>query len=199
MRLKTSLLVLFLALGSFGQELTPFVDARVTSVIDGDTLAIRIDGGKEVRLRLRGVNAPEREQRFGPEARERLVSKILNKDVRAEFSKVDNLGRVLARVIFEGEDIAEWQLTEGFGWVFTHYVNELTDEDRQIYEQALNKRKLAAKDFVRQGARLTWNFRVANKIDESRRHHRWCRSNSRPPNHRKSSNTQLLPAVMHWI
>ncbi|HVF47804.1 MAG TPA: thermonuclease family protein [Pyrinomonadaceae bacterium] len=167
--LKALIPLIFLAANSFGQQLMPYVDGRVTSVIDGDTLIITTSGGKEVRLRLQGVNAPEREQPFGPEARQRLVAKVLNKDVRAEFTKVDNLKRVLAKVIFDGTDIGEEQLRDGFGWYYTHFANELSDEDRDTYKQAVNEAKTAGKGLWSDKSPVSpLSFRTANKIDESR-------------------------------
>lgn len=84
--------------------------ALVTSVSDGDTVHASI-GGREERVRLIGVNAPEisrpglgiREQPYGREAKEYTARHLLGKKVWLEFDvrERDRYGRLLAYVWLE--------------------------------------------------------------------------------------------------
>lgn len=68
------------------------VKAHVVEVIDGDTFKT-----KNI-IRLEGVDAPELDQSGGKEAKQKLESLILNKDITYEEKARDNFGRILAQV-----------------------------------------------------------------------------------------------------
>lgn len=71
-----------------------YEDSRVVSVPDGDSLQL-VDGR---RVRLLGIDAPERDRCMADEARERLRSFALRKIVRLEDTVTDDYGRILANV-----------------------------------------------------------------------------------------------------
>ncbi|VVA44478.1 Thermonuclease [Candidatus Roizmanbacteria bacterium] len=66
---------------------------KVIEVIDGDT--VRLETGE--KFRFLGIDAPEINVRWGPEAKEFVVKTLLNKKVRVEFDqiKLDRYGRLL--------------------------------------------------------------------------------------------------------
>lgn len=74
---------------------------RVVSVVDGDSLQL-FDGR---RVSLLGLDAPERDQCMGSEAREKLIQMTLGKHVRLKNIVTDDYGRILAHVIVEEPDI----------------------------------------------------------------------------------------------
>lgn len=69
----------------------------VTSVPDGDSL--QLSDGR--RVRLLGIDAPERNQCMATEAREKLRSLVMKKKVKLEDTMTDDYGRILANVIVE--------------------------------------------------------------------------------------------------
>lgn len=69
----------------------------VTSVPDGDSLQLA-DGR---RVRLLGIDAPERDQCMATEAREKLRSLVMGKIVKLEDTVTDDYGRILANIIVE--------------------------------------------------------------------------------------------------
>ncbi len=75
---------------------------RVVSVPDGDSLQLK-DGR---RIRLLGVDAPERGRCMATEARDKLVELALGKRVRLKNVVTDDYGRTLATVIVE--DFGTW-------------------------------------------------------------------------------------------
>ena len=56
---------------------------RVTKVVDGDTIDVAIDSGP-IRVRLHGIDTPERGQPWGTEATEWLRTRVQGKDVELE-------------------------------------------------------------------------------------------------------------------
>lgn len=92
---------------------TPADDAptfRVVDVIDGDTFTV---GAGATRVRLIGVNTPEHDECYGPEAAAGLVDLIGDRTVRlaTDVEQTDQYGRLLAYVyvddVFVNEALAE--------------------------------------------------------------------------------------------
>jgi micrococcal nuclease len=75
---------------------------RVVSVPDGDSL--QLSDGR--RVRLLGIDAPEKGRCLAEEARQKLSSLVLSKHVRLKDIVTDDYGRVLAIVIVE--DFPTW-------------------------------------------------------------------------------------------
>jgi endonuclease YncB( thermonuclease family) len=109
------LLVLFLAAtAAFGFELV--------RVVDGDTFVAAEDGGDEVRFRLWGVDAPELDQPFGVEARERAED-LLSDGFTINPVNIDRYGRVVAIVVLpSGDELQTMLLLSGHAWHSTFYA-----------------------------------------------------------------------------
>lgn len=83
--------------------------ARVTRVVDGDTIDVTIDHGMRVyseqRVRILGVDTPERGQENYREASEFTRSKLEGKDIIIQTYKGDSFGRYLANVYYLEDNI----------------------------------------------------------------------------------------------
>ena len=90
----------------------------VTHVSDGDTLWVRLEGGagKPVKLRLQGIDAPERCQPWGPQAAAALRGHVLQRRVRVQTGATDAYQRTMARVSLDGEDLGAWMTRQGHAW-----------------------------------------------------------------------------------
>ena len=88
----------------------PTGPAELVDVVDGDTLDVRV-GGVVERVRLIGVNAPERGECFYAEATERLVDLLDDGSLRLESdtSDRDQYGRLL-RYVWAGETLVNERL-----------------------------------------------------------------------------------------
>ena len=162
-----TVILLLIVASVVSQELIPFVEGTVTAVTDGDSFVIKSDEGKFFHVRLHGVAAPEKQQPFGMESLKKLSSKILGKRVRVDFKLTDDLARVLGKVVIEDEDVGLEQLRAGLGWYFTHYINELNDDDRLLYPQAADEAKSSRLGLWGDAKPVSpWAYRVANKINE---------------------------------
>lgn len=90
---------------------------EVTRVSDGDTLWLRPDGGgKPLKLRLQGIDAPERCQSGGAQAREALRARVLGQRVEATVHARDVYGRLLVTLHLGGTDVAAALVAEGLAW-----------------------------------------------------------------------------------
>lgn len=152
-------------------DLTPFYDARVLSVLDGNTLSVRNETtNQQSYVRLRGIDAPESQQPYGAAARQRLASLVAGKSVRIEFKGTDRMGTVEGRILLNGEDINLAQLRAGLAWFHTIYGNELSDEQRKLYQEAETEARKARRGLW-QDAEPTapWQYRAAKQIGDDPR------------------------------
>lgn len=93
--------------------------ARVTRVVDGDTVWVKpLDGGKYRKLRIEGIDAPEICQEGGLASREALSVRILDKTVSVEVHRFDDYGRALVRLELDGDDVARWLVVQGQAWSY---------------------------------------------------------------------------------
>jgi endonuclease YncB( thermonuclease family) len=125
-------LVLAISFPSFAAELV----GRVTAVQDGDSIIVLDDTFTEHRVRLGGIDAPERSQAYGQAAKKSLSSMVFGNTVRVVWEKTDPYGRTVGKVLFNGQDINLKQIQSGYAWHYRQYQSEQRLEDREAYAQA---------------------------------------------------------------
>lgn len=111
-----------LAAGLLGLALpcTAF-EGVVTRVTDGDTLWVRpAEGGKPRKLRVQGIDAPERCQLWGREATAQLTELVQGQTVRAQEGPFDDHGRRLVRLYRGDLDIGAWMVRQGHAWSYRY-------------------------------------------------------------------------------
>lgn len=105
-------------------------------IIDGDTIAILSPGKEQVRIRLAGIDAPEKSQPFGQVSKENLSRMVFGQNVYLEGNKNDRYGRWVRKVIVNGQDTNLEQIRAGLAWHYKRFEREQTDEDRSDYAAA---------------------------------------------------------------
>jgi micrococcal nuclease len=100
----------------------PPFEAVVTHVSDGDTVWVRTDPtpdapqGRRIKLRLLGLDAPERCQPRGPEATAALMASVQGQRVTVQRTATDDHGRGLATLWLDGVDVGAQLVAEGHAW-----------------------------------------------------------------------------------
>lgn len=90
---------------------------RVTRVSDGDTLWVQAQPGrKPIKVRLVGIDAPERCQAHGDAASAALRSMALGREVTVRRHATDDYGRALGTLWIDGRDVAATLVREGHAW-----------------------------------------------------------------------------------
>ncbi len=94
------------------------IAGTVVHVTDGDTLWLKPDaaGERPFKLRLAGIDAPERCQSGGAQAGAALAGRVLHKRVQAVTRATDDFQRAVATVRLDGEDIGAWLVLQGHAW-----------------------------------------------------------------------------------
>jgi endonuclease YncB( thermonuclease family) len=112
------------------------LQGKVVSVADGDTLTILDDKKTQHKIRLQGIDAPEKAQAFGQKSKQSLNQLVHSKMVTVEFEKKDKYGRTVGKVLLNGTDVCLEQIKLGMAWHYKQYQSEQSKEDRDTYAQA---------------------------------------------------------------
>ena len=117
--------------------------AKVQRVVDGDTVHVIDKAGKKFKVRLTGIDAPEKNQPYGLAATYKLTEILINKLVLLKSKPnngkpytVDRYKRVLAKIILDGRDINLSQVLTGYAWHFKRYQKQQSPSDRELYSEA---------------------------------------------------------------
>lgn len=116
---------------------------KAVGIADGDTITVLTTKNESVRVRLAGIDAPEKGQPFGHAAKEHLAASVFEKNVEIHYKKYDRYGRVVGKVVLDGIDICLKQIRDGFAWHFKKYVAEQEPADQLLYAES---EKLARKE-----------------------------------------------------
>lgn len=112
------------------------LEGRVVGVRDGDTLDLLTAANEQVRVRLAGIDAPEMGQAYGNVARRALSALAYNRMARVEWSKQDDYGRVVGKVLVRDADVNLQLIRRGLAWHYKRYAAEQSATDRERYATA---------------------------------------------------------------
>jgi endonuclease YncB( thermonuclease family) len=106
-------------------------------IADGDTLTVLDDAKVQHKIRLHGVDAPEKGQAFGTKVRENLAVKVYGKTVRFEVVDVDRYLCQLVRNYLSDRFINLEMVHDGFAWRCFRYdkTGAFTDAEREAREK----------------------------------------------------------------
>jgi micrococcal nuclease len=106
---------------------SPVLTGKVSRVIDGDTVDVVLASGL-IRVRLQGIDAPERNQPGGRAAQRWLQKRLQGRVVYLEPVSQDRYDRMVA-VVFDGEvDINQELVTAGYAWAYRRYMKRSNAE-----------------------------------------------------------------------
>lgn len=121
---KLLLLLLFVTLFIACNPDPYTVKGEVTSVADGDTFTMKTVTGERIKVRLYGIDAPERGQDYGTKSRQYLNDMIYGKVVEVKVQDTDQYGRTLGIVFVDGVNVNEKMVAEGLAWYYRHFVDD---------------------------------------------------------------------------
>jgi endonuclease YncB( thermonuclease family) len=143
---------------AWGHELT----GRVVNVTDGDTVTVLGAGRQTTKVRLMGIDAPERKQAFGTKAKEALAERVAGQDVTVIWKKRDRYGRIIGKIMMGSRDIDLEMVETGMAWHYANFAKEQEPADRTKYagaEYAARSAKLGL--WVDASPIAPWEFRKA--------------------------------------
>ena len=135
------LLALSFAVGFLSAN-TPLENIRV---VDGDTIRAEAKG-KEIKIRLVEIDAPEMNQPFGAQSKNFLNRLLYEKDVTLISQGEDRYGRVLGNLFSNELNVNMLMVKFGFAWVYDKYAKNSSLYEYQDQAKAENLGLWQAKD-----------------------------------------------------
>jgi endonuclease YncB( thermonuclease family) len=140
----------FISLILYSPALADTLQGKVIKVADGDTVTIVDNQGQKHRIRLTGIDAPEKDQPYGNVSTQSLVELVSVKTVTIEYEKRGRYKRIVGKILVDppGEvfcmaldcvkkvDAGLEQIKSGLAWHYKYYQMEQSEEDRRLYSEA---------------------------------------------------------------
>ncbi len=124
-------LALCLMVFAFSAGPTAAFKGEVVGVMDGDTVEV-MRKGVAVRVRLDGIDCPEKSQAFGARAKQFTSRAAFGKVVEIVDSGQDRYGRTLGEVILpDGSSLNRQLVSEGYAWWYQRYSDDQDLRRRQ--------------------------------------------------------------------
>ena len=137
---------------------------RVVGVTDGDTITVLDGSNTQHKIRLGGIDAPEKKQAFGNASKKSLSDLVYDKRVDIDWYKHDRYGRIVGKVIVDGIDANLEQIKRGMAWYYKKYKGELAVEDRLNYLHALDNAEAEQLGlWAEKNPVAPWDFRKAQR------------------------------------
>lgn len=150
---------------SWAQAADPPAAGRVVAIADGDTLTVLDDANAQHKIRISGIDAPEKSQPFGTAARRRLGELVAGQTVALEVRGRDKYGRTLARVAIKGQDIGEQLVGEGLAWHYKRFDNDAALAAAEAKARAARRGLWSDKEPV-----PPWEWRANQNKDKNTSH-----------------------------
>lgn len=114
-------LVLWCLLVPYAAAMDRFT-GKVVGITDGDTISVLRDG-KAVKVRLYGIDAPEKRQAFGTQARQFTADLVFQHTVTVVVHGTDPYGRLIGDVpLTKDQTLSQALVQAGMAWWYREYA-----------------------------------------------------------------------------
>ena len=99
---------------------------KVIKIVDGDTYDILLDNHTTKRIRMEGIDTPERGMAFYKVAKDYLATLCFGQTVRIVPTNTDRNGRVIAKTFLtNGSELGLLMVAAGYAWHFKKYSSDI--------------------------------------------------------------------------
>ena len=136
---------------------------KVVSIADGDTITVLTPNNQQVKIRLSGIDTPEKSQAFGTTAKQTLSSKIFGKTIEVKDHGQDRYGRTIGDIYLGKRWINLEMVKEGYAWHYKQY-----SKDQKLAEAELEARRALKGLWVDSSPIPPWKYRKGTKSASSK-------------------------------
>lgn len=153
-------LLILLTIGCSSLTHASTLVGHVVGVTDGDTITVLDATKTQYKIRLAGIDAPEKKQPFGNVSKKSLSDLVFDKVVSIQYDKEDRYGRIVGKVMINGADVNLEQVKRGLAWWYKKYQKEQSVQDRLDYLHAQESAEASGVGlWVDNDAVAPWDFR----------------------------------------
>jgi micrococcal nuclease len=115
-------LFLFVFSDAFCQQI---FTGKVIKIVDGDTFDMLIKNNTTIRVRMNGIDCPEKKQAFYSNSKKTLSVYIFGKNVKVISTSKDKYKRILGVVFLNKKNVNLQMVANGFAWHFKKYSSDI--------------------------------------------------------------------------
>lgn len=160
MRTQSVRFLMAIAFSFAGHATANEITGKVVEVVDGDTVDVRTDSKEVLRVRVAGIDAPEKGQPFVQAAKRAMADLVFGQEVRVSWRKLDRYGRVVGKLEKSSLDTGLAMIDRGLAWHYKQYQSEQTSVDRTLYASAEVRARADRRGLWADAAPIApWEFR----------------------------------------
>ncbi|HOV12371.1 MAG TPA: thermonuclease family protein [Bacteroidales bacterium] len=147
------------------------ITGKVVAVIDGDTYDVLVKGDTSLRVRMEGIDAPEKGMAFYKVAKKYLSDLCFGKNVKVLVTGIDGHSRVLGFTFVDDNlELSHEMIKAGYAWHFKKY-----SKDKNLASLEQEARKAGIGLWYDENPIAPWEFRKlmrqGNTAEEIYREH----------------------------
>ena len=100
------------------------LSGKVIKIVDGDTFDLLTENKITIRIRMNGIDCPERKQDFYKVSKDALAEYIFEKNINLITHGKDRYKRTIADVFYKTENINLKMIQNGFAWHYKRYSSD---------------------------------------------------------------------------
>ena len=139
---------------AFAQKIQQKITGKVIKIVDGDTFDLLTDDTVKIRVRLNGIDCPERKQDYYQVCKDALSQYIFGKNVTLITHGKDRWKRIIADIYVRNEWINFKMVKNGYAWHFKKY-----SKDKKLAGAEENARKKRIGLWKMNDPVPPWNYR----------------------------------------
>ena len=124
--MKNILVIFFLPLWVFlfsSNATAADFQAKVIHIVDGDTITVLNATKKKIKIRLNGIDCPEKAQAYGNKAKQFTKNLVAGQMVTIQAYDQDKYGRTIGGVILDdGRNLSQELVKAGYAWWYRKYA-----------------------------------------------------------------------------
>ena len=119
-----------------GQTTSQSIPCRVVAISDGDTLTCLTNAKQQLKVRLHAIDAPEKQQAFGQQAKKHLSDLVYNQTVTLNITDTDRYGRTVADITLGSLNVNRQMVKDGYAWAYRRYGGTRYAQEEKAARQA---------------------------------------------------------------
>jgi len=132
------------------------IQGKVVHIADGDTITV-LQNKQQYKIRLYGIDTPEKRQDFGQKAKQFTSSMVFKQHVKVVAYDTDRYGRTVGTVYIDQRCLNQELVKNGFAWVYKRYCTDSFCNDWLKLEQGARANKLGL--WIYDNPIPPWDFR----------------------------------------
>lgn len=116
------------------------ITGRVVRVADGDTVSVLDANKKQHKIRLYGIDTPERDQPHGKQSRRALADMVADEQVGVVIVETDSYGRAVGTLYHNDIHVNAAMVRSGNAWWYRYYAPHsrlLSEAEKSAREESL--------------------------------------------------------------